>query len=505
LPDGTEPPGGAAPAASEGSDRGNFNFSNPDTTGNQVSRDGSNLLFVSPDPGPNPAQGPTPQLYIRRGGHSTLVSHMLSGITDPAPSGVAPVQALNASHQDAHPHMYAYGSPDGKSVIFDSADVLAVGAPAGAALKAYSYDVATGVVSYLPGVGGGAVVASSDDGQRFVFGDSTHIAISIDGTIKTIATFPSSIYQLSPARATASGSVLLFSTSIAIPGFNNGTGSFIQVYRYDTDQDKLSCLSCPPNGTAPTGDAVLSNQDARGFLPSGELVPSRGLSDDGGRVFFDSPNSLVPRDTNGNHRDVYEWTPSGLSLISSGRSKDNSFFLDSSANGNDVFFTTTEGLDPADTDGAYDVFDARVGGGFAQTRQVAPCEGDACQGGASGAPVSPAPGSARIAGAGDQEPTAAATKSPAKLKLVSAKVAKSTLALTVMTNRPGMVSVRGAGLRSLTKSYAKAGTFKLSVALSAPAKRSLKARHRLRLDIRVGFMPQFGAASSVKLVLNAKA
>jgi hypothetical protein len=499
LPDGTESPGGAAPASSEGQRRGDRNFTSPERTSNQVSRDGSSLLFVSPDPGPNPLVGPVTQLYLRRGGHSTLVSHLPD--KSPAPSGAAPVLGMGTALQDAYPHVFAYGAADGKTVIFQSADALASGAANSGALNTYSYDVDTDTVSYLPGVDG-TVVAASDDVQRFLFTDASRIAVWDRGSVKSIASVGAYGYQLAPARATASGSVFLFSTQAPIPGFNSG--GVIQVYRYEVEQDKLTCLSCPPDGVVPSGDARLSNQDSAVIQPSGELVPSRGLSDDGGRVFFETPDPLVSRDTNGK-RDVYEWTPSGVALISSGRSQEDSLFLDSSASGNDVFFATSEGLDPGDTDASYDVYDARVGGGFKRIDQAAPCIGEACRPDATAAPSLPEPGSASLSGKGNQEPSRTETQPAARLKLGGRRLVAKVLEVSVTVSRPGRVSISGDGLHGLSKSFAKAGSFKIRVALSAMAKRSLQSHHRLRLSVRVGFVPQSGPASSVKFVLNAKA
>jgi hypothetical protein len=504
LPGGTESPGGAAPAASGGSYRVSSNFTTPEVTGNQVSRDGATLLFVSPDPGPDPAFGPVTQLYVRRGGHSTLVSHTAGGA--PAPSGVSPVLTLNA-HADPRAHSYAYGSEDGKTVIFRSVDALTASAPTDPSQKTYSYDVEKNTVAYLGAVSG-SIVAASDDGQRFLFGDQTHIAAwergTVEGgTVKTVA--PVGASRLAPARATASGSTFVFSTPAAIPGFNSG--GVVQVYRYDVDDDKTRCLSCPPDGVVPSGDANLTNQDTSITQPTGEIVPARGMSDDADRIFFDTPDALVSRDTNGSRRDVYEWTSSGVSLISSGRSQDDSFLLDNSADGNDVFFATAEGLDADDTDGAFDVYDARVGGGFKKVDEVAPCSGDGCQGGAAGGPSVPAPGSTGFSGPENQVPPEVGAK-PAptsKLKLGARRFAKGTLEVTVTIARPGRVSVTGAGLRSVAKNYTKTGTIKVTVALTPTAKRSLARKGRLRLSVRVGFTPKSGAASSVEFVLNAKA
>src|SRR4029077_11145476 len=108
----------------------------------------------------------------------------------------------------------------------------------------------------------------------------------------------------------------------------------------------------------------------------------RHFSSDGSRVFFESVAALLPRDTNG-VQDVYEWEQQGvgscqgssatfsassggcLYLVSSGTSPQPSFFADASASGSDVFFFTFQPLVGQDVDGLVDVYDARVGGGFA--------------------------------------------------------------------------------------------------------------------------------------------
>jgi hypothetical protein len=498
LPDGTQDPGGAAPASTGNSARVSNNFTTPEEVSNQVSRDGSTLLFVSPDPGTDPTLSPPTQLYVRRAGHSTLASHAADGT--PAINGAAPVRTLNGGIRDSFAHEYAFGSADGTAAIFQSLDALAPGAPTDSSQKVYRYDVATDKVSYLPGVAG-TVVAASDDAQRFLFGNDTQIAVWDHGTIKTLRQGAPSD-QVAPARATASGSVFVFSSRAPMPGFN--TGGVVQVYRYDVVQDKLTCISCPPDGIVPSGEARLANQtdDDSNSVHSGELIAPRGMSADGQRVFFQSPDALLPRDSNG-RLDVYEWTPSGVSLISSGRSHDKSFLLDISASGDDVFFATSEGLDPGDTDGAVDVYDARVDGGFKRT-DVATCTGDGCQGARSEAPSLLAAGSATFAGSGNEQPSQP-DAAAAKLRLGARKVVGSSLEVTATVTGPGRVSVAGSGLRSVKKSYAKAGTFTVKVPLSVKAKRVLKSTGRLKLSVRVGFTPRSGAASSTKFVLNVKA
>jgi hypothetical protein len=498
LPDGSEDPGGAAPASSGFTARGTNNQVGPERVGNQVSRDGTTLFFVSPDPGALPFAGPETQLYVRRAGHSTLVSHAQDGTT-PAPHGVVAVNTFNGSGTDPSAgHQFAFSAPDGTASIFQSTDALTAGAPSGSSVKSYRYDVATNTVSYLPGVDGSTVLAVSEDAQRFLFGGYSRIAVWDHGTVRPIAAVGSGV--LAPARATASGSAFVFTSSAPIPGFNNAG---VQVYRYDVAQDKTTCLSCAPPG-ALSSDATFINQSSASGTDTGEVIAPRGMSDDGQRVFFQTATALVPQDSNGSQIDVYEWTPSGVSLISSGRSHDASFVLDNSASGDDVFFATTEGLDPRDTDGSYDVYDARVGGGFKLAGQAAPCEGDGCQGDVSGAPPLPGSGSAGVSVSGNQQP-AGGPAPAARLKLGGRHVVGGALQVTVTITGPGRVTVSGSGLQAVKKSYATKGTFTLKTPLTAKARRSLKSRHKVKLGVRVGFTPGYGAASSVAFVLNAKA
>jgi hypothetical protein len=82
---------------------------------------------------------------------------------------------------------------------------------------------------------------------------------------------------------------------------------------------------------------------------------------------------------------AYEWhegpDEGDVSLISSGSGPDPVPQVVISASGNDIFFTTTDGLVPQDTDGASDLYDARIGSEFPSApAPPQPCSGDACQG-----------------------------------------------------------------------------------------------------------------------------
>jgi hypothetical protein len=135
---------------------------------------------------------------------------------------------------------------------------------------------------------------------------------------------------------------------------------------------------------------------AAAFIPGWErgLYDSKALSESG-RLFFNSNDALLSRDTN-ETMDVYEWEPAGVGscteakpsffpandgciyLISTGESPFESEFWGASPDGEDVFFLTASSLVPQDP-GLVDLYDARVGGGFASATAKAPCEGEACQ------------------------------------------------------------------------------------------------------------------------------
>jgi hypothetical protein len=123
------------------------------------------------------------------------------------------------------------------------------------------------------------------------------------------------------------------------------------------------------------GAALLAGESGNGAPSSDiETVFSRNLSEDGDRVFFQTPDPLTAADSN-MVTDVYEWEAKGegscvteaqdggcLFLISGGTNKDQSYFLDASADGDDAFFFTREALVATDTDSNVDVYDARVDG-----------------------------------------------------------------------------------------------------------------------------------------------
>jgi hypothetical protein len=204
------------------------------------------------------------------------------------------------------------------------------------------------------------------------------------------------------ARISPDGSHAVFMSAASLEGTDNLDAASgepdAQVYLYDAVEDELRCVSCNSSGARPTGQ----NLDDRGVWAAARiqgwevlLHAPRVLSDDGTRVFFESFEALVPRDTNSTW-DVYQWEEEGkgtckassetfsdasggcVDLISSGTSTAKSTFLDADPSGDNIFFSTQSSLVKADY-GLNDVYVARVGGGFAVPQPRAECEGEACQ------------------------------------------------------------------------------------------------------------------------------
>ena len=201
------------------------------------------------------------------------------------------------------------------------------------------------------------------------------------------------------ARVSPDGRYFAFMSSADLTGYDNVDANpeangarDEEVYLYDSQTASLRCVSCNPSGARPEG--VLDTEgvgeglgllvDRRkvwfghhlaGNIPgwtaesiTGALIQSRFLDDDG-RLFFNSPDDLVPLATN-RKEDVYEYEPAGVgscesatggcvSLISGGSSSKESAFIEATPEGGDVFFLTAAQLLPQDTDTAFDIYDAR--------------------------------------------------------------------------------------------------------------------------------------------------
>jgi hypothetical protein len=210
------------------------------------------------------------------------------------------------------------------------------------------------------------------------------------------------------SRITPDGQHLLFATS-SDAGFV-GRGGFAgydhaghrEFYLYDASTDRLVCASCNPTGRAATGHALIDVRDAAATSVN-TSDSAQALSDDGRRVFFNSPDALVPEDTNG-RPDAYEYDAqtATVHLLSSGKSTSPSYMIDATASGDDVYIVTRQSLVGWDVDNNYDLYDVRVGGGFPEPpAPTTGCAGESCLPAASPTPITTAAGSRAYRGAGD--------------------------------------------------------------------------------------------------------
>jgi hypothetical protein len=246
------------------------------------------------------------------------------------------------------------------------------------------------------------------------------------------------------AEVTPDGHSLLFTSERSLTGYdsvtlgyhNEVTTTLDELFLYEDDSGKLTCVSCDPSGEAPVStDLNFYHGPSGGFFPQSSRKFTIGntsqpqvrvISDDGSRVFFDSGEPLVSQDNNG-WVDVYEWERDGAGscqesagcvyLLSGGTNPENSFLIGSSATGGDVFITTRSQLAAQeDRNDNLDLYDVRVGG--VQPPATAACAGAGCQGVPPAPPIFATPSSVTFNGVGNFSPPAS-TKPAVKRKVKS--------------------------------------------------------------------------------------
>ncbi len=461
--------------APEGSFAGPFAWNQADTahgnlagtiqnyTQNTISDDGSKVFFTAAGSG---------QLYMREGSTRT-VQISASQAATPDPNGAKPAAFLDATADGSKVFFLSCEKLTDDSTAVSTAAAGCTEAERGQDL--YSYDTVSGDLTDL------TVDSNTADPQRAgVFGflgaseDGSHVYFVANGVLAPGASAGDCVFggalfggtgscnlylahagittfiarldaftddfsnwtpyfgiqqQLPKESRVAAGGTLLFASTRSLTGYDNtlpsasgqcganASNRCLEIYRYSPVGDALNCISCNPTNAVPTGSAKLQN---RPFIVEGAprtALLTRNLTPDGSRAFFDSPDPLVPADTNG-VVDPYEWEAAGtgscrstevnggcLYLLSSGTSPSASYLADIGASGNDAFFFTGQPLVSADEDQLTDVYDARVGGGLvSQHPEIAspPCLGEACKGASTSAPNDSTAGSASFNGPGNQ-------------------------------------------------------------------------------------------------------
>lgn len=333
----------------------------------------------------------------------------------------------------------SFASADGSKAFFTSAGKLTSDSTAEPGKEdLYEYELETGTLTDLTVDAGEAadvrnVVWVTEDGSRAFFmspaaldsgalpgncdetaeGNFCNLYMVHDGSVEFIAALPTREsrnwgysesdpgevlrrnYGVGKMLASPDGSFFAFPSSANLTAYDSD--GVEELYLYDTDSGQIQCASCPAIGQPSKGVWFWNYLNIDGAMAPGPLTRLT----DNGRVFFETEDQLVQRDTN-ESVDVYMYEGGEQHLLSGGKGEHNAHFLDATSSGGDVFFVTAEPLLASDTDGASSIYDARIGGGFPEPPPLPACEGEACRGAGTSAPVAGATGSATFQGPGNR-------------------------------------------------------------------------------------------------------
>jgi hypothetical protein len=317
------------------------------------------------------------------------------------------------------------------------------------------------------------------------------------GHTSFIATLPTA--SPGEAQATPNGRYLVFTTTGQLTGDDTSTAA--QAFRYDAQTGELLRISIGQSGFNEDGNT--STDPVTLALRSLERLT---ISENGSYVVFQSSDALTPQ-VHGGTNNVYEWQDGNVYLISDGTdSQSNAGLIGMDATGENIFFVTADKLVGQDTDEDYDVYDARVDGGFPAPTPEPSCSGEACQGPLTGSLGSTTPlitsnGAPSIGNL--PAATAKHTGAGARQIAITGHVIKgSAITLFVSAAGSGLISVSGAGVKELRKSVPRAGVYSVRPALTGRERRLLRRRRRLRLELTVSFRSASGTTSSAKVAVT---
>jgi hypothetical protein len=351
---------------------------------------------------------------------------------------------------------------------------------------------------------------SGADAYRFVArlpysGSGTHIDAcatrnAVSGMPESVDSDPAGRIQRWPVncvRGTPAGDVVVFETTGRLTGDDDDSAS--DIYLYNATTDELARVSATPLGTTPyvcanqIGGAPEQRCNADlGFQgPTYDADERVGLGgqrhtniaiDGEGEVsvYFETRLPLVSEDTNGDRMDVYEWRAGVVSLISPGGTDDDAWYSGNSLDGEDVFFQTSQRIDPREVEDAdFDIYDARAGGGFpVPPTPKDPCQvhADSCQG-AGVAPLSPGVASDAIGGGNTSlEDRVSLVLSPISRKARQRAAQTGVIPLRIRTTASGRVVARIRTRMALDgKSAGRMIAFK-SIRVRTPGTRVLRLR-----------------------------
>lgn len=374
---------------------------------------------------------------------------------------------------------YDFGNEAGHSLVLVSG-----GDPAGAQVQgvarisrdgSHVYFVAKGVLTSEPdfSLPAGHQVAVAGEDNLYVFERDSRFPAGHTSFIATLSTEDRRDWSqgdFRPVEATPDGRFLIFPSHAHLTPDDQSSPEAVQLFEYDAQEGRLARISigqrapegyfCPASETMEEGYNCDGNIETAADNPTfgfeglfeeglhfsnldrpGEEASSVAVSRDGSRVVFESPDDLAPQAVSGQQpgcMSIYEYKSSGpigngnVYLISDGKdlsvraSRCGARYTRMDSSGEDVFFETGDPLVPQDTDTQGDLYDARIGGGFAAPVSPVGCMGDSCQG-PLGAPLTlAAAGSATQPGGGNLAPPPASKPKPKPKSLTRAqKLAKA--------------------------------------------------------------------------------
>ena len=361
-------------------------------------------------------------------------------------------------------------SPDGSRVFFVARGELLTAAarealesegheaPHKGADNLYVYDAATQTMSFIADLCSGPLVSGEVEDVRC----PADLEPEGNGSRNDSALFGHVEKNPEAQLSDTAGRFLVFSTYARLA--SDDTNNAKDVYRYDAVTGTLERTSVgeaghDANGNG-AGDATITSDGfSESYVRTQYGGGTRAISEDGSRIVFTTARPLSPGAVNG-LANVYEWHEGATSLISSGQAVTPVTEVLITPSGDDIFFATTEGLVPQDTDSVRDVYDARLP--HVPGEQVAfplpaaerrPCEGDACQGPLTNPAPLLVPDSVSQAPGENLPPPPKATVK----KLTRAQQLASALEACAKKPKSKRVACRrGARKRGARKKYAKA-------------------------------------------------
>jgi hypothetical protein len=388
-----------------------------------VSPDGSKIFFTS-----------CGRLYMRLNGRETVE---LAKPEIPLPES------------ERGPVRYNAASADGSEVVFNTDTPLLEGETT-SENKLFVYNTVTNHLNLIASSAGlepteGTEfdkVLLSEDGSAVYYelGESIYRYETQTGVTNFVAAIAGPEFEHEASYTTPDGRFFLFVSALGGVEFAGPHGlereprgvGHNELYRYDAADGSVMCVSCGESIAPAEGNMFEPGSASETVLvAANESPPFVQMSGDGEKVFFETTARLVPQDTNSTESltdgtlpglDVYEWEASGVEeesgvfcgvavgcthLLSSGEDVGKATFLGASGDGRNVFLATAAQLVPQATPEFPNIYDARVGGGFAPPPRPPECS-LSCQGVGSTAPLFGPGASLTFSGTGNTAPSSSA-------------------------------------------------------------------------------------------------